>query len=220
MAFIRIDRMASRIIIDFICCFFSRLQSSVERYRKRESDRKLYHSFSNDLKDVHFGVIGQLRCPHYISIGKGCGFGDWLYLTAWDSFHCIIDGEETTQRFNPSLTIGKDCHFGAFNHITCVNRIQIGDRVLTGKWVTITDNNHGDTTEETLHVSPIKRPLVSKGPVIIGNDVWIGEKATILSGVRIGDSAVIAANSVVTKDVPSYSVVAGNPAKVINNLNQ
>ncbi len=55
----------------------------------------------------------------------------------------------------------------------------------------------------------------SKGDVIIGNDVWIGTDALILSGVEIGNGAVIAARSVVTKDVPPYSIIAGNPAKII-----
>lgn len=56
---------------------------------------------------------------------------------------------------------------------------------------------------------------VSKGPIIIGNDVWIGAHCIILSGVTIGDGAVVAANSVVTNDVPPYSIVAGSPAKVL-----
>lgn len=205
-----------RRIADLFSRFFNRLLSSAEKYRNKELKAKLDRSFESELKDVHFGVIGQLKCPQYISIGRGCGFGDWLYLTAWDSFPCIIGGEETIQHFTPSLSIGEDCHFGAFNHVTCVNRIQIGCRLLTGKWVTITDNNHGETNADALVVSPIKRPLSSKGPVVIGNDVWIGDKATILSGVTIGDGAVIAANAVVTKDVPAYSVVAGNPARIIN----
>ena len=81
--------------------------------------------------------------------------------------------------------------------------------------MTICDNNHGTTDFDTLHEAPIKRKLYTKGPVIIGNNVWIGDKATILGGVTIGDGAVIAANSVVTKDVPAYSVVGGNPARVI-----
>ena len=195
---------------------FNRLLSSADKYRDRELKAKLNLSFANELKSVHFGVIGQLKCPQYISIGRGCGFGDWLYLTAWDSFPCIIGGEETVQHFTPFLSIGDDCHFGAFNHITCVNHIQIGRRLLTGKWVTITDNNHGLTNADALHISPIKRPLFSKGPVVIGDDVWIGDKATILSGVTIGDGSVIAANAVVTKDVPAYSVVAGNPAKIVS----
>lgn len=55
----------------------------------------------------------------------------------------------------------------------------------------------------------------SKGDVVIGNDVWIGINATIVSGVKIGDGAVIAAGSIVTKDVPPYAIVGGNPAKVI-----
>jgi acetyltransferase-like isoleucine patch superfamily enzyme len=55
----------------------------------------------------------------------------------------------------------------------------------------------------------------TKGDVVIGNDVWIGTGATILSGVEIGDGAVVGACSVVTKDVPPYAIVAGNPAKVI-----
>lgn len=79
----------------------------------------------------------------------------------------------------------------------------------------ITDNSHGETDYDSLKMLPIKRPITSKGPVIIGNNVWIGDKATILPGVTIGDGSVIAANAVVTKDVPPYSVVGGNPAIVL-----
>ena len=56
---------------------------------------------------------------------------------------------------------------------------------------------------------------MSKGPVVIGHDVWIGRGATILSGVTIGDGAVVAAHSVVTKSVGPYSIVAGNPARLV-----
>ncbi|WP_275950878.1 CatB-related O-acetyltransferase [Cytobacillus citreus] len=54
-----------------------------------------------------------------------------------------------------------------------------------------------------------------KGNTVIGNDVWIGYNATIMPGVNIGDGAIIATNAVVTKDVPSFSIVGGNPAKLI-----
>lgn len=119
------------------------------------------------------------------------------------------------QSFHPELTIGSHCSFGAYNHITCTNKVTIGDNLLTGKWVTITDNSHGATDYASLQIEPIRRPIVSKGPVTIGNNVWIGDKATILPGVNIGDGAVIAANCVVTKDVPAYCVVAGNPGRVM-----
>mgnify|MGYP002521654289 FL=1 len=115
----------------------------------------------------------------------------------------------------PFLKIGSHCGFGAFNHITCANKVAISDHCLTGKWVTITDNSHGETDLDSLCLPPGKRPITSKGPVVIGNNVWIGDKATILPGVTIGDGAVIAANAVVTKDVPAYSVVGGNPAKIL-----
>jgi len=55
----------------------------------------------------------------------------------------------------------------------------------------------------------------AKGPIIIGNDVWIGAYSIILSGVKIGDGAVVGAGAVVSKDVPPYAIVAGNPAKII-----
>jgi serine acetyltransferase len=57
-----------------------------------------------------------------------------------------------------------------------------------------------------------------KGDIIIENDVWIGAKATIMSGVRIGNGAIVAAGSVVSKDVPPYAIVAGNPAKVVKYI--
>lgn len=164
---------------------------------------------------IYFGSIAQFLGGQYMHIGDGTSFGDGIYLTAWDKYLCIKEGKEVEQHFTPSLTIGKNCHFGAHNHITCINSITIGDNLLTGKWITITDNSHGITDIDTLHIDPIKRPLYSKEPVLIGNNVWIGDKATILPGVTIGDGAVIAANAVVTKNVEPYTVVGGNPARVI-----
>lgn len=152
---------------------------------------------------VFFGRIGQLSGAECISIGKNTVFNDGIFLTAWKK-HGF-----------PVLNIGEHCSFGTNNHITCISRITIGNYCLTGKNVTITDNSHGETSVDNLTIPPCKRKVVSKGPVIIGNNVWIGDKATILPNVTIGDGAVIAANSVVTKDVPPLSVVAGNPAKVI-----
>lgn len=185
--------------------YLKRKQQSVESYW-------LSSLFKSCPPSVRFAKIGMLHDPEYISIGEKCGFQDYLYLTAWKEYQ----GEH----FTPELTIGKNGSFGAFNHITCINKIQIGDNCLTGKWVTISDNNHGTTDFDTLHEAPIKRKLFTKGPVIIGNNVWIGDKATILAGVTIGDGAVIAANTVVTKDVPAYGVCAGNPGIIIKqNIN-
>lgn len=149
-----------------------------------------------------------LKGGEYIQMGEYTKFGRHGILTAW----------KLNENNTPQITIGSRCNFGDFNHITASNSIVIGDDVLTGRWVTITDNNHGSITHEHLSMPPLKRPVVSKGPVEIGNRVWIGDKATILSGVKIGEGAVVAANAVVTKDVPAFSMVAGNPAKIIKQI--
>lgn len=129
--------------------------------------------------------------------------------------HCLEIFWE--QKIMPEIIIGNNVSLGAYNHISAINSIKIGNGVLTGKWVTIVDNSHGDTNLKSLYKSPSKRPMVSKGKVLIGDDVWIGDKVTILPNVEIGKGAVIAANSVVTKNVKSYTVVGGNPATIIKS---
>lgn len=119
---------------------------------------------------------------------------------------------------SPSIQIGDDCHIGENAHITAINRIQIGNHVLTGRGILITDNAHGQSTYPSMSLAPHFREMYSKGPVVIGDNVWIGENACIMPNVTIGDNSIIAANSVVTKDVPPFCVVAGIPARVIKDI--
>ncbi len=115
--------------------------------------------------------------------------------------------------------MGNNCSIGDHSHITAINKIIIGNNLLTGPNVLITDNSHGqNNTVAELQVAPNQRPLYSKGEVHIGNNVWIGQNACILSGVTIGDGVIIAANSVVTHDIPAYSLAAGTPAKIIKHI--
>lgn len=153
----------------------------------------------------------QLRGGKYITIGQKCFFGRYGVLTAWDSF--------ANEKFTPEIEIGNNVILGEYFHITAINSIKIGDNVLTGRWVTISDNAHGETDIQTLMQEPITRRLHSKGAVVIGDNVWIGDKATILAGVTIGAGVIIGANAVVTKDVPAYCIAAGNPAKIIRKTN-
>lgn len=177
----------------------------------------LFSRFKVCHNSVRFGKINSMKGMKYISIGAYTGFDDGLYLMAWEQF-----GDK---QLTPKISIGSHCHFGAYNNITCCDKIIIGEGALTGKWVTITDNNHGsyatndeDCVYEWKNKAPVSRRIHGKGPVIIGKNVWIGDKATILSGVTIGDGAVIAANSVVTKNIPAYSIACGNPAKILKQL--
>lgn len=159
---------------------------------------------------VRFGKIGQIKGADYITIDEDTVFLDFFYLTAWR-------GNTANSEL---IKIGKHCNFGAFNHISASNKIEICDGLLTGKWVSIIDDSHGDTSLETLKMMPMERPVVSKGPIKIGKNVWIGDKVTVLPGVIIGDGAIIAANAVVTKDIPAYSVAGGNPARIIKKVNE
>lgn len=154
---------------------------------------------------IHYPAT--IRGGKNISIGNMTAIWKNSVLTTWQHFE--------GKTLNPSLTIGDDCDFGEYLHISCANSITIGNGVLTGRWVTICDNAHGQTSYEQLRLPPTQRPLHTKGAITIGNNVWIGDKATILDGVTIGEGAVIAANSVVTKDVPPYCVAAGVPAIII-----
>ena len=160
-------------------------------------------------KNVNFGRNVHIVGRQSISIHDFTYIGKDTCLTYWN----IIDG-------NIHINIGSNCSIGAFNHITAIDKIEIGDGFLSGKWVTISDNNHGDSSIEQLKMRPGARPMTSKGPVVIGKNVWIGDKATILSGVTIGDGAVIGANSVVTKNVPEYTIVGGNPAKILKKIKE
>ena len=153
-----------------------------------------------------------LRGGKYISIGNNVLIGKNVTLTAWDHFG--------KQRFHPQIFIGSNSSIGDDSHVTAINGIWIGNNVRSGKKILITDNAHGVSALELMDLAPNKRPLYSKGPVIIEDNVWIGEKASIMSGVHIGKGSIVGANSVVTKDVPPYCVVAGIPAKIVKQMNK
>lgn len=168
---------------------------------------EIFKSFG---KHTIFAPPVVIKGSKYIAIGSYCKFGHNCVLTAWDSYK--------TQKMTPQILIGDNCNIGDYAHITAINKIVIGNGVLTGRWITITDNSHGESLFPSMSLPPQERILNSKGAVIIEKNVWIGDKSTILPGVIIGEGSIIAANSVVTKNVPAYSVVAGNPAKIIKNV--
>lgn len=143
--------------------------------------------------------------PQFISIGSNCSID--RYTTIEAPFMKNIQTSVTIE-LGDGVTIGEFCH------ITGINKVVIKDNVLTGKYVTITDNAHGNLTKEGCLIHPSKREVISKGPVIIEDCVWIGDKVTILPGVTIGRGSIIGANAVVCSDIPPFSVAAGVPARV------
>mgnify|MGYP002626505735 CR=1 FL=1 len=149
----------------------------------------------------------KLQGECYMHIGNENTFEKDLQLTAWN--------EDTCQ---PEIRIGHGCLFRRGCHITACNSIVIGNHLLTGTNVLITDNSHGNTDATSMDCPPQERPIVSKGAVVIGDNVWLGNNVCVLPGVTIGDGAVVGANAIVTRDVPPFSVVAGIPAKMIGGM--
>lgn len=164
----------------------------------------------------HFGSGSNLpmQCsiknPQYISIGDNFSSLYNLRLEAWDEY--------AGQPFKPSLVIGDNVNMNTDCHIGCIERVEIGHNVLIASRVYISDHSHGDISAAALELPPVARPLRTKGPVVIEDNVWIGEGVCVLPGVTIGRNAIIGANAVVTRNVPANSVVGGNPARVIKQF--
>lgn len=154
--------------------------------------------------------VAAIRGGNHISIGTNTDISRNIRITAW--------GKHDSNLKDPIITIGSDCNIGESNHFTAINGITIGDGLLTGSNVLITDNAHGASEFSILSMNPHERPLFSKGPVTIGKNVWIGNNVCILPNITIGEGVIIGANSVVTHDIPSFTIAAGIPAKVIKTI--
>ena len=143
--------------------------------------------------------------------------GSYTYLC----HHCILGCWEKYGKdecYDPEIIIGNHCSIGEYCHITAINRITIGDGLLTGRFVYIGDNAHGGLSLEEAKIPPHKRKLTSKGEIKIGRNVWIGDKVSIFGGVTIGDNVIIGAGSIVTHDLPDNCLAVGAPAKILKQL--
>lgn len=154
----------------------------------------------------HFGWRSILNSPLKIDGAKNISIGS----------RCIVQYKTWLAAmpltgYEPKLFIDDGCCIGNFNHIYATKLIILHKDVLTADKVYISDNLHG--YEDV--VTPIKdQPIIQHGVVEIGEGSWLGENVCVL-GARIGKHCIIGANSVVTKDIPDYSVAVGIPAKVI-----
>jgi acetyltransferase-like isoleucine patch superfamily enzyme len=140
--------------------------------------------------------------------------------------HTHVRGELLIFGHGGRITIGEYCYVGEHSHIWSAKSILIGNRVLIAHNVNIFDNSTHPLSasarhEQFKHIVTSGHPKqldLSERPIIIEDDVWIGCMSIILKGVTIGRGAIIGAGSVVTKDVPPYTIVAGNPARVIREI--
>jgi acetyltransferase-like isoleucine patch superfamily enzyme len=151
-----------------------------------------------------------LRGKNYMSIESGFTTGVGCRLEAYPV------GE------NKVLHIGKNVQINDYVHISAMENVTIGENVLIASKVFISDLNHGSYGTNDIHdspdIPPDKRKLYAK-PVIIEDNVWLGEFVSVLSGVTIGKGTIVGANSVVSKNLPPYVIAVGTPAKVVKKYN-
>lgn len=151
-----------------------------------------------------------LRRPHgVLHIGSGCRLS------------CRFDFD----RPEAEIVVGDRVFIGR-SHIVAAMRVEIEDDVIISWGVTIVDNNShalcaDDRKDDVEHWAMAKKDWtkVAMAPTILKRGCWLGFNAIILKGVTIGEGAIVGAGSVVTKDVPSHCIVAGNPARVVRHLN-
>lgn len=139
--------------------------------------------------------------------------------------HCRIFGRLQSQG-EGKIQIGDHTCIYERTTIGSVNSITIGNCVMISNHVHIYDNNNHPTSPEVRHrmcTEGFEGDAWSwrhsdSAPIVIEDDVWIGEYSAILKGVTVGKGSVVASHAVVTKDVPAYTIVAGNPARVVKYL--
>ena len=124
---------------------------------------------------------------------------------SWIAAQAIVRGD---------IIIGDNC---SINSYSCISgKVTIGSSTRIASLVTIVGFNHGfDDLDKPIH----KQPCTTKG-IIIGDDVWIGANVVIIDGITVASHSIIAAGSIVTRDIPEYSIVAGNPARVLRDRRQ
>ena len=146
--------------------------------------------------------------PQMITIGDNCTLADGAVLAPQIAHNGT--------RFGGKIAIGNNVSIGPNDRIASLDSVVIEDDVLLAAFVHITDHAH---EFQKVGIPIVKQSVFSKGPVTIKRGCWLAFGCHILSGVTIGEYSVVAANSVVTKDVPPYSVVAANPARVVSKYN-
>ena len=160
--------------------------------------RRLFKTFLNNI--LESGI--RIECPRNVELGSSSYFG----------FDCKIYASEFSK-----VKIGSDCEFNSNVMINARGNgsITIGNNVLIGPNVVLRSSNH---SFENLEKS-ISKQGMNHGEIIIKDDVWIGSNCVILQNCTIGKGSIIAAGAVVTKDIESYSVVGGVPARLIKKRN-
>ena len=172
---------------------------------------KLKSLFLYPLQFKHFGKKSRIDKPLRIDGRNFIKIADHVWVQPYSWLAC----QPLTGSATPELIIGNGSTIGNFNHIYATQSIVLENDVLTADKVYISDNLHG---YENVNAPIIKSPIKQIKSVRIGEGSWLGENVCVI-GATIGKHCTIGANSVVTHDIPDYSVAVGAPARVIKQYN-
>ena len=184
----------------------------------------------NDWIGLLDSMLGwKLRRQGAVTVGQGTKLawrrlnhirGNWLSIGE----HSIVQANILFEETGGTMRIGNRTYIGK-SDLICYRSVDIGNDVVMSWGITITDHDSHNVDwqhrkNDVMQWSKGRKDWthVSYAPVVIADKVWIGFNASILKGVTIGEGAVVGACSVVTRDVAPFSVVAGNPARLIRNL--
>ena len=192
---------------------FARAKDDLATIKRHRANYEYENIFLGESVVLHTGYT-------FNQYAKQAGF-----IKIGDRTH--IRGSVTTMWDAGKITIGADCYLGQNSYILSQSSILIGNHVLISHGVDIHDTDShpldwNDRREDAMGIIYLKQYVMPtktvSRPIVIEDDVWICLKATVLKGVTIGRGSIVAAGSVVTKDVPAGVIVGGNPAKIIAKL--
>lgn len=172
---------------------------------------------------VFVGPRVSVRNRRHVRIGRGATIGEGVRIVGLSrngvqigpgasiGAGTIIVPTSVMRNLGTGCVIGANSGIGQFGFIGCGGGVSIGDNVIMGQYVSFHTENH--------NVEDVDRPIIAQGvrraPVVVEDDVWVGVKATFLSGAHVGRGCVVAAGAVVRGDLPPYSIVGGVPARII-----
>lgn len=203
---------------------FNRVTRILVAFRRRwyiAYNRAMFHLYG-----VKLGYHSEMFYKVYLRVGDGASItiGDNFLVSSGGNANPLSSNKNTSLAVedHASIEIGNYCGMSGTT-IWATSHIKIGNHVSIGANCSIIDGDmHSLNWEERMecdcnHAAPLS---FNKQPIIIGNHVWVGANTIILKGVHIGDRTVIAAGSVVTRDIPADCVAGGNPCKVIKQYKQ